>query len=130
MQSAQMAHFRAINDPVFKAVFLKSIMQLQLLFVLMCSHFFQDFHFIFHMHHLIPSYVISEVCQGPSIPAFNQVPDSPLLTLMAVGLEPMLTLISIIIQVYYKALSSTSSKIHPHVSCHGNFSIQHTFVHD
>lgn len=45
---------------------------------------------MFHRHHFIPSYPIFEVCQGPSIQVFNQVPDSSLLTLMAVGLKPML----------------------------------------
>lgn len=92
--------------------------------------FFQDFHIIFHMHNFILSYPISEVCQGPSIPAFNQVPDSSLLTLMAVGLKPMLLFIIIIFQVYHKTLNSSSSKIHPYVSCCGNFSIQNIFVHD
>lgn len=48
--------------------------------------FFQDFPIIFHRHHFIPFYPIFEVCQGPSI----QVPDSSLLTLMAVGLKPIL----------------------------------------
>lgn len=92
--------------------------------------FFQDFHIIFHIHNFIPSQSISEVCWGLSIPAFNQVPDSSLLTLMAVGLKPMLAFTSINIQVCHKALSSSSSKIHPYVSSCGYVSIQNSFVHD